>query len=173
MTRPAFNRIGPAGHRGDPWPRRNSAAYDSRVAEVWCNRSINGSGLVAAEAVTEPINEELTESAILFGNSLITAMEAATQSEAMTNFTAAFNTGIKDAVFPGVIDSFLASGFVDQMLAPIRGAITQAVEAGKGGQVLFPDVTATIQQVSATAAAFEPLIAFLQQLAFGIRGALG
>ena len=84
-------------------------------------------GLKQPEEVAEPITEALTESAMLFGNSLITAMEAATQSEAMTNFTAAFNTGIKDAVFSGLVESFLATGFVDQLLTPIRSAIAQAV----------------------------------------------
>ena len=131
-------------------------------------------GLTQPEEVAEPINEALTESAVLFGNSLITAMEAATQSEAMTNFTASFRTGIKDAVFSGLVESFLATGFVDELLTPIRSAIAQAVtESRTTGTFIMPDVTELVKGASEAAATWEPLITFLQQFAFGIRDTLG
>lgn len=125
------------------------------------------------------LSSAVQESSNLFGRGLIAAMEAATESDARLAFMNSLGTGIKDRVFQGLTEAFIASAEFTDLLAPIQQQIRAFTEeAILTGNV--PDIARfrqailpAIEQITTRAELLEPLIDALQELGFDIREMLG
>lgn len=127
----------------------------------------------------ETLSVALNASTDVFGRGLIAAMEAATQSEARLAFMNTLGTGVKDTVFRGLTEAFIASAQFNELLEPIldqiRDFTQRAIETG-----LPPDIEAFrsailpgIEGIVGRAELLQDLIAALQELGFEIRDKLG
>lgn len=125
------------------------------------------------EAITEPLAAGLTESATIFGQSLIAVMNDVSGSP-LDTFAKSFNTAIKDAIFSGIVESFLAAGFVDTLLDPLTDAINAAItQSRETGAFIAPDLGGIIGGLAGTGEAWKPLLDFLGEMSRQIIDALG
>jgi len=129
--------------------------------------------------ITDFLDAAVQESTDLFGRGLLAALDAATASDAQAAFLESLGQGVKEKIFNGIVESFVASAQFSDLLAPIQQTIRdftqQAIETGQQ-----PDIAAFrsailpgIESVSARANALAPLIEALQQLGFEFKDALG
>jgi len=129
--------------------------------------------------VTDFLNSSVEAASSLFARGLTAALEAATESDARLAFLNSLNTGIKDTVFKGLADAFVASAQFGDLLSPIQQQIRdftqKALESGQP-----PDIAAfrrailpAIEDISSRATLLEPLVSALQELGFNIRSMLG
>ena len=128
--------------------------------------------------VTDFLDQAVQQSTDIFGRGLKAAMEQATESDAKLAFLNNLNTGIKDSVFDGLTQAFIASAQFNDLLAPIQQQIRlfnqQAIATGE-----LPDIGAfksaiapMIELIVSRGTLLEPLIDVLQQLGIQIRGML-
>jgi hypothetical protein len=118
--------------------------------------------------------ELASQSASLFGNGLIGALQSATQSDAKRAFMQTLGEGTRDVVFKGITDAFIASAQFNDLLKPIQDTISrvtqQAVETGQA-----PDLGALLGELSPQILALKtrgeflgPLLAEIQKLGLNL-----
>jgi hypothetical protein len=131
------------------------------------------------QPIADFLNNAMRQSTELFGRGLIAALEAATESEARSSFLNTLHAGIKDVVFEGLTEAFIASTEFSNLLAPIQQTIRdftqQAIATGAP-----PDIGAfrsailpQIEQISTRSQLLFPLVDVIQTLGEGIRTWLG
>jgi hypothetical protein len=133
--------------------------------------------------VLKPVDEFLQQSVKtatdLFGRGLIAALDAASSSQANEIFLQSLGSGVKDILFKGITDAFIASSQFNDLLAPIQKIIqdftAEAVTSGK-----TPDLAAfraailpQITDLTTRAETLAPLIEELRKLGFDIKDGLG
>jgi len=128
--------------------------------------------------VTDFLQQSVQEASDLFGRGLIAAMQAVTASDANAAFLKNIGEGVRDKIFSGISQAFIASAQFSDLLAPIQQIIRQFTQdALTSGQV--PDVGAfrqallpAIEDISTRAQTLAPLIQALQSLGFDVTQAL-
>ena len=129
--------------------------------------------------VSDFLARSVQESSDIFGRGMIAALEAATSSQALQAFQQTLGVGIKDKIFAGITESFIASAQFTDLLAPIQQTIREFTqEAIATGQT--PDIDAfrrailpRIEDISTRAETLAPLIEELQKLGLDVKDALG
>jgi hypothetical protein len=129
--------------------------------------------------VTDFLTQAVKQSTDIFGRGLMAAMEAATDSDARLAFMNSLGTGIKDVVFQGLTEAFIASAQFNDLLAPIQKQIAAFVEQSIAtGQP--PDIAEfrriilpNIEGITTRADLLKDIIGALQSLGFEIRDKLG
>lgn len=126
------------------------------------------------QPVIDFLEAAVKESTDVFGRGLQAALSAATESDANKAFLENLGAGVKEKVFGGIVESFVASAQFGDLLAPIQKIIReftqQALETGQ-----TPDIGAFrrailpgIEDISTRAGTLAPLIAELQRLGLDI-----
>jgi hypothetical protein len=135
-------------------------------------------GPEALKPVDEFLQASIKSATDLFQRGLIAALDAATSSQANEVFLQSLGAGVKDILFKGITDAFIASAQFDELLLPIQKTI-QAFTAEATASGRTPDLAAfraailpQIGDLSARAATLAPLIAALQDLGFSFKDAL-
>jgi hypothetical protein len=114
------------------------------------------------------------QSSSLFGNGLITALQAATQSDAKRAFMQTLGEGTREVVFKGITDAFIASAQFSDLLKPIQDTISsfteQAVETGQLPDMgaLLGELSPQIQALKARGEFLGPLLAEIQKLGLNL-----
>lgn len=130
------------------------------------------------QPLSDFLKNAVTESTNIFSRGMIAALDAATASQAYSAFQQNLGTGIKDKIFSGITEAFVASAQFTDLLAPIQKVIReftqQALDTGQ-----TPDLDAFrrailpgIEDISTRAETLRPLIEELQKLGFDVRDAL-
>jgi hypothetical protein len=118
--------------------------------------------------------ELASQSASLFGNGLITALQSATQSDAKRAFMQTLGEGTREVVFKGITDAFIASAQFSDLLKPIQDTISsfteQAVETGQLPDMgaLLGELSPQIQALKARGEFLGPLLAEIQKLGLNL-----
>jgi hypothetical protein len=129
--------------------------------------------------VTDFLESSVQEASSLFGRGLVAAMQAATESDGRLAFLQSLNEGIRDTVFNGLSEAFIASAQFSDLLAPIQSQIrlfTQnALTTGIAPNIdeFRSSILPAIEAISTRADLLGPLIDALQSLGFNIREMLG
>ena len=132
--------------------------------------------------VVEPIaaiTAAMAQSTDLFGRGLIGALEAATQSEARLNFINGLGAGIKDVVFNGLTEAFIASAQFNELLAPLQATISEfvsrAIETGETPNIeeFRKAILPGVEGITNRGETLQPLIDVLQEFGFNLREMLG
>jgi len=130
------------------------------------------------QPVIDFLQQSIQETADIFGRGLVAALEAATASDAHAVFLNSLSTGVKDMIFKGITQAFIASAQFSDLLAPIQQTIREFTqEAIATGTT--PDIAAfrraifpRIEDLSTRAETLAPLIDELQKLGLDIKDAL-
>jgi hypothetical protein len=118
--------------------------------------------------------ELASQSASLFGNGLIGALQSATQSDAKRAFMQTLGDGTREVVFKGITDAFIASAQFNDLLKPIQDTISrvtqQAVETGQlpDAGALLGELSPQIQALKARGEFLGPLLAEIQKLGLNL-----
>jgi hypothetical protein len=134
--------------------------------------------LKRVQPVADFLQQAVTEASNLFGRGMMAALEAATESQAMVAFRQTLSDGIKETLFRGITESFIASAQFTDLLAPIQQTIRKFTqEAIDSGTV--PDIAAfrrailpSVEEITTRAEVLAPLIAELQKLGIDVKNLL-
>jgi hypothetical protein len=130
------------------------------------------------QPVADFLTQSVTEASNLFGRGMIAALEAATASQANRAFLQSLGDGVKEKIFQGITESFIASAQFTDLLAPIQQTIReftqQAIATGETPDIaafrraILPDV----EGIASRAESLAPLIEELHRLGIDLRGLL-
>jgi hypothetical protein len=126
--------------------------------------------------VLDFLKQAVGESTTLFGNGIVAALEAGTQSSALRAFHKTIGDGVKDLIFKGATEAFLASAQFNDLLAPIQQVIRdftqQAIASGETPDLAeFRKALAPkIEDVTTRAELLEELIREFQKFGLDIKG---
>jgi hypothetical protein len=134
--------------------------------------------LKRVQPIADFLNQAVTEASNLFGRGMMAALDAATESQAMFLFRQTLGDGVKETLFRGITESFIASAQFADLLAPIQQTIRQFTQqAISSGEV--PDLAAfrrailpDIEAITTRAELLAPLIAELQKLGIDVKNLL-
>jgi hypothetical protein len=131
------------------------------------------------QPVTDFLQQSVQQTTDIFGRGLIAALDAATSSQAHAAFLQSLGQGVKDVIFQGITESFIASAQFNDLLAPIQQTIRdftqEAIATGQTPDMdafrraIFPDIEA----ITTRAETLAPLIEELQKLGLDVKDALG
>jgi len=128
--------------------------------------------------VTEFLKKAVTESTNIFGRGLMSALDAASTSQALASFNQSIGEGAKQILFQGITEAFIASANFTDLMAPIQKIIREFTQTAIDTQTT-PDLEAfrkaifpAVEDISTRAELLAPLIAELQRLGLDIKTSL-
>lgn len=130
------------------------------------------------QPITDFLQQAVQQTTDIFGRGLIAALDAASESTALLNFQHTIGDGVKQMLFQGITESFMASANFTDLLAPVQKIIREFSQQALDTRTP-PDIDAfrraifpAVEDISTRAELLAPLIAELQKLGLDLKTSL-